>query len=77
MVPSKTKRAVRMTISEDVLRDARRLGVNLSDVAEAALRNEVERRAHTSLQERMDRTMEFWNARSRDGLTIADEFGTL
>lgn len=74
---AKAKQAVSLSISEDVLRDARRLGVDLSHVAEAALRNEVERRADGSLQERMDRSMEFWNARNREAVTIADEFGTL
>jgi len=74
---SGAKRAVTLSIGEDVLRDARRLGVDLSAVAETALRDEVERRAASSLRDRMDRTMEYWNARNRDGATIADEFGTL
>jgi len=78
MAASATKRTVTVSIGEDVLRDARRLGVNLSAVAETALRSEIERRGSSSaLQERMDRSMEYWNARSRDGVSIADEFGTL
>lgn len=77
MAVSATKRTVTVSIGEDVLRDARRFGVDLSAVTETALRSEIERRASSSLRERMDRSMEFWNARSRDGVSIADEFGTL
>ncbi len=77
MTASAAKRTVTVSIGEDVLRDAQRLGVNLSAVAETALRSEIERRAAASLQERMNRSMDYWNARNRDGVTIADEYGTL
>ena len=71
------KRPVNLSISEDLVVKARRHGVNISDVAEAALRREVERLDRESVQARMDRTMELWNEFNRGGPSVADEFGTL
>ena len=73
----KPKRPVNLSISEDVVAEARRYGINMSEIAENALRTEVERLSRAQLQERMDRTMEFWNAFNRDATSVADEFGTL
>lgn len=71
------KRPVNLSLSEEVVSAARRHGVDLSEVAEAALRREVERLDRESVQASMDRTMELWNAFNREGPSVADEFGTL
>lgn len=71
------KRPVNLSISEDLVARARQHGLNLSEVAEAALRREVDRLDRESVQLRMDRTMELWNEFNRGGPSVADEFGTL
>ena len=71
------KRPVSLNLSEDVVSAARQRGVNLSEVAEAALRREIARLDRGGVQASMDRTMELWNAFNREGPSVADEFGTL
>jgi post-segregation antitoxin (ccd killing protein) len=77
MSNTKPKRSLNLSISDDVVAGARHHRINMSEVAEAALRCEVDRLDRESLQARMDRTMDLWNEFNRDTLTVADEFGTL
>ncbi len=74
---SSNKQAVNLSLARQTVQDAKRLGLNMSELAEAAIAAEVERRDRLALQERIDRTMEYLNSKSGVGLTIADEFGTL
>ncbi|HEY0522245.1 MAG TPA: type II toxin-antitoxin system CcdA family antitoxin [Stellaceae bacterium] len=71
------KKPVNLSISEDVVAQARRHGLNLSEIAETALRREIDQIERETIQQRMDRTMELWNEFNRDDVTVADEFGTL
>lgn len=77
MAGQRPKRPVNLSISEEVLRGARRHGINLSEVAEQAVRREVDRRDRETLQERMHRTMAMWNNFYPETPSVADEFGTL
>ena len=74
---SHEKRPVNLSLSEDLVSRAQKHGIDLSTLAEAALRREVERLDRKAVQESMDRTMEYWNEFNRGGITVADEFGTL
>jgi post-segregation antitoxin (ccd killing protein) len=70
------RQAVGLSIDRRTVEAAERLGIDMSEVAEAAIAAEVRRRGRVSLQERMDREMDFWNDLARQGPTVADEFGT-
>lgn len=71
------KRAVNLSLSADVVAKARDRGLNLSELAEQAIRKEIARLAHADVQARMDRTSAFWNAYHEQGPTPADEYSVL
>ncbi len=71
------KRPVNLSLSEDLVSRAREHGVNLSEVAEAALRQEIERRDREATLASMDRTMRYWNEFEKQGVSFAEEYGTL
>lgn len=71
------KKAVNISLAPATVDGARRFGLNISEIAEAAIASEIERRERNDLQARMDGELEWWNEFSRDHLTPTDEFGTL
>lgn len=56
---------------------AKDLGINLSDVADRTIADAVVRGEREKLQTRMDEEMERYNAWSAQGISVADEYGTL
>ncbi|BBL71965.1 type II toxin-antitoxin system CcdA family antitoxin [Methylogaea oryzae] len=73
------KRAVNLTLSENVVQSARQLTDNLSGVVEALLTEFVEReqqrRRERSLQ--VEATVALWNAFEDKHGSFADEYSTL
>jgi len=68
------KTAVNLSISEVVLREARALKLNLSQVLEEGLREHLKRRRAEKWQEENKAAIEHYNARiERDGL-LSEEF---
>jgi antitoxin CcdA len=69
------KTAVNLSISETILREARALKLNLSQVLEEGLREHLRRRRAEKWLEENRAAIEHFNARiERDGL-LSDDFG--
>lgn len=68
---------VPVSLDADMVTEAGRFGVDLSEVATKAIKAEIERQRLATLQERIDRTIEKWNRLEAEGPTVADEFGTI
>ncbi|HYC03332.1 MAG TPA: type II toxin-antitoxin system CcdA family antitoxin [Azospirillaceae bacterium] len=81
MTKTARKRRVSLALDADLLSRAEELGLDLQRVVESALRREVTRleaiRDEEATQASMDRTMAYWNEYNRQGLSVADEYGTL
>ncbi|MBJ7416386.1 MAG: type II toxin-antitoxin system CcdA family antitoxin [Niveispirillum sp.] len=71
------KRAVNLSLTAQNVAVAKELGINLSDVADRAIADAVARSEREKLQARMDEEMERYNAWSAQGISVADEYGTL
>jgi post-segregation antitoxin (ccd killing protein) len=70
---------VPVSLDADMVTEAGRFGVDLSEVATRAIKAEIERQRLATLRERIDRTMEYWNRIEAESEfpTVADEFGTI
>jgi hypothetical protein len=49
----------------------------MSEVADAAIAAEIEKRDLSALQGRIDSEMQYWNEFAAIGLTVGDEFSAL
>lgn len=77
--PDAPKRAVNLSLNEDLVQQARRLTNNLSAEVESLLAAYVQERKHLheAEVERLRRTTEAWNAYAGKHGSFADEFSTL
>lgn len=71
------KRAVNLSLTAGNVAAAKRLNINLSEVADRAIAAAVAQGRRDSRQERMDAEMEQYNIWSAQGVCVADEYGTL
>lgn len=71
------KRPVNLSLTARNVATAKELGINLSEVADRAIAEAIDRHEKESLQARMDAYMERFNEWSAQGISVADEFGPL
>lgn len=78
-VPRGPKKPVNMTLSEDLVRDARRLTRNLSETVETLLADyvEAERRKHADREQQIDESIRLIQAHQEEFGLWGEEFSTL
>jgi antitoxin CcdA len=78
-VPRGPKKPVNMTLSEDLVRDARRLTRNLSETVEMLLANYIddERHRQAEHQQRLDESLRLIQAHQEEFGLWGQEFSTL
>lgn len=78
-INSARKRAVNLTLNDDLVAQARALTPNLSAVVETLLSDYVmqQQREHTSRQEQAKLVAGMWNGLNEQSGSFADEYSTL
>lgn len=71
------KRPLNLSLTARNVALAKELGINLSDVADRAIADAVTRGEREKRQTSMDAEMECYNVWSTQGISVADEYGTL
>jgi antitoxin CcdA len=78
-VPRGPKKPVNMTLSEDLIREARQLTGNLSETVESLLAGYVaaEKQRREQVEKRLDRSIELIKAHQKEHGLWGEEFTTL
>ncbi len=76
---SARKRAVNLTLNEDLVTKAKSFTSNLSGVVELLLTDYIvrEQHSHTERTKMIESTVAMWNQFNNDRSSIADEYSTL